>query len=111
MIRLKNVRVKISENIDLKMVASKKLGVKKEQIKEVLIHKKSIDARKRNLFSYVFDLDVSILDEDKYLTDDVIKVCDEEYVLPKQGNYLIDKNVVVVGSGPAGLFASFMLAK
>ena len=72
MIRIKNIRVKISENIDLKLVASKKLRVKKEQIKEVLIHKRSIDARNKKLFSYVFDLDVSILDEDKYLTDDVI---------------------------------------
>ena len=111
MIRIKSIRVKISENIDLKLVASKKLRVKKEQIKEVLIHKRSIDARNKKLFSYVFDLDVSILDEDKYLTDDVIKVSDEDYVLPLQGNYLIDKKVVVVGSGPAGLFASFMLAK
>ena len=81
MIRIKNIRVKISENIDLKLVASKKLRVKKEQIKKVLIHKRSIDARNKKLFSYVFDLDVSIFDEDKYLTDDVIKVCDEEYVL------------------------------
>ena len=66
----------------MKLVASKKLRVKKEQIKEVLIHKRSIDARNKKLFSYVFDLDVSILDEDKYLTDDVIKVSDEDYVLP-----------------------------
>ena len=110
MIRIKNIRVKISENIDLKLVASKKLRVKKEQIKEVLIHKRSIDARNKKLFSYVFDLDVSILDEDKYLTDDVIKVSDEDYVLPLQGNYLIDKKVVVVGSGPAGLLIKLVIS-
>ena len=43
MIRIKNIRTEIKENIDIYELASKKLRVSKEKIDEVIIHKKSID--------------------------------------------------------------------
>lgn len=110
MIRLKNVRCKVVENINIYEVASKRLGVKVSDIKMVKIHKKSIDARSKMLFSYVFDLDVLIDNEKKYLGKNVEVVKDVEYELPASGNLTLSSRPIVVGAGPAGLFASYMLA-
>ena len=103
MIRIKGVRVSIEEVIDYKKVIAKRLKVNK-------IHKKSIDARNKMMFSYVFDFDVEIDNEDKYLDNNILKVEMEEYVLPSQGSEIINNRVYVVGAGPAGLFAALKLA-
>ena len=110
MIRIKGVRVSIEEVIDYKKVIAKRLKVNKEDIKLYKIHKQSIDARNKMMFSYVFDFDVEIDNEDKYLDNNIVKVETEEYVLPSQGSEIINNRVYVVGAGPAGLFAALKLA-
>lgn len=42
MIRIKNIRTEIKENIDIYELASKKLRVSKEKIDEVTIHKNQL---------------------------------------------------------------------
>lgn len=111
MIRIKNIRTEIKENIDIYELASKKLRVSKEKIDKVIIHKKSIDARSKKMFAYFFDLDVKISNEEKYLRNDVVKVENEDYVLPKRGNVVLDKRPIIIGTGPAGLFAAYFLAQ
>ncbi len=110
MIRIKGLRVSIEEVIDYKKVIAKRLKVNKEDIKSYKIHKQSIDARNKMMFSYVFDFDVEIDNEDKYLDNNIVKVEMEEYVLPSQGGEMINNRVYVVGAGPAGLFAALKLA-
>lgn len=110
MIRIKGLRVSIEEVIDYKKVIAKRLKVNKEDIKSYKIHKQSIDARNKMMFSYVFDFDVEIDNEDKYLDNNIVKVETEEYVLPSQGSEIINNRVYVVGAGPAGLFAALKLA-
>lgn len=111
MIRIKNIRINIIPEFDIYEIASKKLKVSKEKINKVVIHKKSIDARNKMMFAYVLDLDVDILNEDKYLSKNVVKVENEDYVLPCCGNEILNYRPVVVGAGPAGLFCTYMLAK
>ena len=111
MIRIKNIRINIVPELDIYEIASKKLKVSKEKINKVVIHKKSIDARNKMMFAYVLDLDVDILNEDKYLSKNVVKVENEDYVLPCCGNEILNYRPVVVGAGPAGLFCTYMLAK
>lgn len=110
MIRIKGVRVAIQENINYKKVIAKRLKVNIDDIKSYKIHKQSIDARNKMMFSYVFDFDVEIDNEDKYLDNNIVKVETEEYVLPNQGSEIINNRVYVVGAGPAGLFAALKLA-
>lgn len=111
MIRIKNIRVCPKENIDIKYLASKKLKVNQYDIKDVTIHKMSIDARNKKMFAYVYDLDVTIDNENKYVGKDVILVENEDYVLPQMGNNILSNRPIVVGAGPAGLFCTYMLAK
>lgn len=111
MIRIKNIKTEIKENIDIYELASKKLKVNKENLKKVIIHKKAIDARSKHMFSYVFDLDVEIDNENIFLKENIIKVENEEYVLPEIGRETLNKRPIVIGAGPAGLFCTFFLAK
>lgn len=111
MIRIKNIKTEIKENIDIYELASKKLKVNKDSLKKVIIHKKSIDARSKHMFSYVFDLDVEIDNENSFLKENIIKVENEEYVLPEIGKETLNKRPIVIGAGPAGLFCTFFLAK
>ena len=111
MIRIKNIRINIVPEFDIYEIASKKLKVSKEKINKVVIHKKSIDARNKMMFAYVLDLDVDILNEDKYLSKNVVKVENEDYVLSCCGNEILNYRPVVIGAGPAGLFCTYMLAK
>ena len=111
MIRIKNIRINIIPEFDIYEIASKKLKVSKEKINKVVIHKKSIDARNKMMFAYVLDLDVDILNEDKYLSKNVVKVENEDYVLPCCGNEILNFRAVVIGAGHAGLFCTYMLAK
>jgi uncharacterized FAD-dependent dehydrogenase len=113
MIRISKIRVPIeldSEDYLVKKV-SKKLDIKKELIKKVIIHKKSLDARDKKNILYVYELDVNVPNERKYLCSDVIIKPDETYRFNITGNEKLNNRVVVVGSGPAGLFSAYVLAE
>lgn len=93
----------------------KLLKVKASDIKSISINKKSIDARRRDEIHYHYSIDVE-LDlkvEEKLLKNKKLKlkkVVKEEYQLPNSGTIKLPNRPVIVGSGPAGLFAAYILA-
>lgn len=111
MIRIHNVRTEINENINIENLICKKLHIKNSDIINYKIHKRSIDARNKKLFSYVFDLDVMVANEDKYLSKTITKVNDEEYYIPEMGDKHLEYRPLVIGAGPAGLFCAYELSK
>ena len=115
MIRVRQVKVNIlNDNKDnlIKAVA-KKINVKVNDIKECVIVKRSLDARyKPDLFN-IYEVDISLDNEENILNknnNDVIVTPNEEYVMPIRGNVVLNKRPIVVGSGPAGLFCAYLLA-
>ncbi len=86
---------------DLKQLIEKKL---KHPINSFEIKRKSLDARKNPL--YVYSVIVDIDNEDKYLSKDIVKYHKEnlnaEYIKR-------NKKCIVVGYGPAGIFAAYRL--
>ena len=115
MIRLKSIRVDITSTKDLIDIIASRLKIDKTKIKNFKIHKKSIDARNKMLFSYVYDFDIELLNENKFLKntklENISKIDDEEYIIPKMGLLKLSKRPIIIGSGPAGLFAAYHLAK
>ncbi len=105
MIRVNNIKVSIIKNNDTDIIkkVSKNIGCRENDIKSFKILKKSIDARDKNNVLFVYDLlvDGNIKGE-KYI--------EKKYKFKITGKNIIDR-VVVVGSGPAGLFCSYFLAK
>ena len=110
MIRIRQVKVPLEENV--KKYTAKKLNVKPEDILKLKINKKSIDARKKQDIHYVYEVDIDIKNENKYLKNkDILKTPKEIYIEPKIGNQKLNKNLIIIGSGPAGLFAALLLSE
>lgn len=115
-IRINNVHLGLDDSEDLLTNrAAKKLKVNQNEIKELKIIKKSIDARKKNDIKFNYAVDVICDNEKKILNrvhDNDVK--HEEYKALEplvKGNEELDSRPVVVGFGPAGIFAALTLAK
>ena len=74
------------------------------------IYKQSIDARKKNDIHYVYSVAAMAPDNTKCDGKVICKLSGEDYMNIPQGKYL-KKRPVVVGTGPCGLFAAYVLAK
>ena len=115
MIRIKQIKVSVEANKDtlVKKIANK-LHVKSQDILHLQIIKRSLDARLKPQLFYVYEVDVEVLNEEKILKKCypfVSKSVPIVYQVPQAGSDKLSSRPVVVGSGPSGLFASYLLAK
>ncbi len=107
MIRINNITLNFENEKGLKKAIAKRLSTKNEF--EFKIVKKAIDARKRNDIKFVYSVDVSIENENKYLkVKDVLKIKEFKYEVPEKK---FKQRPIVVGSGPAGFFCALNLAR
>ncbi len=116
MIRINEIRLSLDEEESLlKQKAAKTLKINEKYIDSYTIYKKSVDARKKDDVHFTYSLDVTItLDEEqitaKCKSNKVQLVKPYVYTLPE--NKRISKfRPVVVGFGPAGMFAGLILAQ
>ena len=109
MIRVRQVSVLIGSNYNLKESLAKKLNISISDIKYLKIHKRSIDARFKPKLYYVYELDVILTKKVKH--KDIIKVPNEEYIFNSSGTIKLEERIVIVGAGPAGLFAAYLLSQ
>lgn len=94
---------------------AREIGTDKERIRDYTILRRSIDARKKPDILYVLSVNVSCRDEDKILKkckkSNVSHINPQNYSFPAHGNKPLTHKPVVIGSGPAGLFCAYQLAK
>jgi uncharacterized FAD-dependent dehydrogenase len=95
----------------LKEKAAKYLRLKPDDLKIFKIAGKSIDARNKNDIFYVYAVDVKVANEKKYLKVKNVKETPVIEYIVKRFSEPGDLRPVVVGSGPAGLFAGLILAE
>ena len=116
MIRISDIKLGLKESTDiLPQEAAKRLRIKQGEITHLVIRKRSLDARKKNEIKYIYTVDVSV----KGNEDVILKRCGKdksvskapvlEYVFPESKKF--EKRPVIVGFGPAGMFAAYILAK
>ena len=115
MLRVSNIKISIDEDKSkiLKLVLNK-LKIKENELIKYHIFKESIDARKKGKIDFVYTVDVELKNEQKILKKgmkDVVEVKQPNYIGVKQGSLKINHRPVIVGSGPAGLFAALLLAQ
>lgn len=97
--RINNIKLYPNHTIEqLKTAACNEAGLKASQVKYFKIVKKSIDARKKEDIRIIYSVDIS----DKLETP-------QELIFKKVAK-LPDNPIVIIGSGPAGLFAALNLA-
>ena len=101
---------------DLKQKLAKTIGCNIDEVKNYEIRKRSIDARKKPEISYSYSIDVSLLNETKYLKKNKALSIAKPVVYAYEDAEKLEiqkesKRPVVVGFGPAGIFAALLLAR
>ena len=89
------------------------LGIGRRDLVSYSVYKRSIDARKKDI-KIVYTVDVVVSDESKILSKkikDVSVITQYQYTVPSKGNKKMRHRPIVVGFGPAGMFAALLLAK
>lgn len=120
MIRILNFNVAFNDKSSLQELAAKRLNLAPQDIREVLIVRKAIDARRFHgaPIRFVYMLDVALegnekkvlarFKKDKNIQPAKAPIQEKLTVPPLAG---VEKPPVVVGFGPAGMFAALTLAR
>lgn len=110
-INVNNIIVSIEKNQDREIEKEIiKRGIKKENIDRIVWAKRSIDSRKKSDIKFVYNVEVTLKKEiDLSKTKNISLVKETEKIKRKALDK--DEEVLVVGTGPAGLFAALRLAE
>lgn len=117
MIRLRQIKVSVTcdQTKTLKKRIAHLLGALEEDIVTYQILKQSIDARKKDNILYIYEVDVEVNNEEFILKRKQGKDCFlapiSKYEVPPSGRDKMLSRPIIVGSGPAGLFAAYLLAE
>jgi len=112
MIRVSGISVPLDFDFNkLRELCVKKLSIPEKSIKEVRLSKKAVDARRKSDVHFSVSLDIQAAGEEKLLKrlKNAAPVSEEGYTVPVPES-LPDKPPVIVGFGPAGMFAALVLA-
>ena len=119
MIRILQLKLPVDHTPDaLEKKICQQLKIKKEELSSWKIVRRSLDARKKPDLKFVYVVDVDTPKERKILhrmqkvNDKNIMLTNKtEYQFPAGGTEKLKQPPVVIGSGPAGLFCAWALAK
>lgn len=116
MIRIGNLKLSLDgDDALLTKKAARVLGLSPRDIRALHIVKKAVDARDKRDIHFVFSVDVAVSGDEKKIVsrvrrgDVTLKPREEKHATPSP--VIPTKRPVVVGAGPAGLFAALTLAK
>ena len=109
MIRLNNIKIRENlSDIEVFKTAIAKNKIKQEEVKEWNIYKKSIDARKKEDIYYNYSINIKLKNEKKEAKFGRIKEEKwQEIDVKRESKY----KPVIIGMGPAGLFAGLLLVE
>ena len=115
MIRIQNLRLAPQDGMDrLKAKAAKALSIAPGDIEKLVIRRRSVDARKKPELAVIWTVDVAAKQSDDALlrrshSSRVCKAPEYCYEIPRRNPS--DHRPIIVGFGPAGIFAALVLAE
>ena len=117
MLRLTEIKLPLDHpEGDIKNAIVQRLGIHADDLLSYRIFRRGVDARKKNNILFTYTLDVEVRNEANVLArlgnDPHIKPApDTSYHFVAQAPEHLTKRPVVIGMGPAGLFAGLLLAQ
>lgn len=112
MLRLSDIKLSVRhKKEELEAKISKIVG---EKISSYKIKRRSIDARNKDDILYVYTVEFEYKNEDKLLKrriNNLSKVERKEYIIKASGDKSLTNRPVIVGFGPAGIFACLSLVE
>lgn len=117
MIRITQIKLKPEESEErLLSRICKKLRVTEADILSWQIRKKSLDARKKDALTWIYQVDVELNRKEapvlrRLKESEAHHVENRGYEVPPHGTERLSHRPVIVGTGPAGLFCGYLLAK
>ena len=123
MLRLTEIKLPLESTTELahppevvKQAILKKLGIPATDLVHFEIYKRGVDARKSHAILFVYSLDVEVKSEEKLLAkfkkDPHVNLApDTSYHFVAQASADNVERPVIVGFGPAGIFAALILAQ
>jgi len=116
MIRIRDISLPAEHNIDqLAYEAAKQLKISASRIRGLSLVRRSVDARKKPDVRIIYTIDVTVEgNEQKVLKNCGSKraaLAPADFYKPPKTSFRPGKRPVVVGFGPAGMFAALILAQ
>ena len=114
MIRIQNLRMPLDyTDASLRRAVAARLHIPEKQLRSVRLRKRSVDARKKDSITFLLTVDVRAEGEKRILSGsrqnpDITEVTEKAYRVPICRS---KERPVVIGFGPGGMFAAFILAK
>lgn len=120
-IRLSNIRLSIDEpELALPGRLASALDIRPADISHWRILRKSLDARDQHDLSFVYSVEVTLPEDERQalartkhkrsrIQADLYR--EPSFEMPLPGSNVLEHRPIVVGSGPAGLFAAYFLAE
>jgi uncharacterized FAD-dependent dehydrogenase len=119
MIRLNQVKLPLDHSEDaLQQFVLDKLNISEQQLVDIHMFKRGYDARKRNVITLIYTLDITLINVDERSLleslgkDQNVRVSpdtDYKYVTKAPAN--LTERPIVIGMGPCGLFTGLILAQ
>ena len=109
MFRINNIKIRedLTDN-EIMQIAIKQNHINLEDIIEWHISKKSIDARKKDNVHYSYSIDFKLKNEKNYYKLEQIQPFEMPHIDINKNN---KKHPLIIGAGPAGLFAAIILVQ
>lgn len=116
MIRINQIKIAITDEQNIEVRIREKLNLGKQVEMTYELHRKTIDARDKKMLYFVYSVDVTLAKNKekeilKRKIKDVMKTPQKYSYYLHKGVHFIQHRPIVVGFGPAGMFASYLLAK
>ncbi len=116
-VRISNFRVSIDEREALETLVCVRLKIGRQQQQNLRIVRKALDARREGKICFVYTVETEIAGasskwRERWLADrNVSLVVPQVACEPVAGSQKLAERPVVIGFGPAGMFAALMLAR
>lgn len=115
-VRINNIKLALDEDTNILMrKAAKSAGIEESNIRNFHILKEAVDARKKDKIVLLYHVEFDCDNEEKVVKKASSNNCIYEPEQKKKGivygSKMLEYRPVIVGSGPAGLFAGLIMAQ